>query len=275
MTSDARILVDWRLYLLRREYARETVWARVSLVRRWMAFVEDWRTATYRDVEEWVALGSVAARTRRNRISHLRSFYRWAQRVGIARSDPTDLVDPPRCPTTLPRPAVDAHIAHVMAGADNKLAAMIGLMAGAGLRCCEVARLVWHDVDLLAGTLTVMGKGSRERRVHISPDVVRLLAALDTTAGPVFVSPLTRRAYRPHSISQKVCRAFRAHGFPTVAHQLRHRAATTALQVPGADLLAVRDLLGHASVATTQIYTAVIPGLAAATSRSITLPRTG
>jgi site-specific recombinase XerD len=60
----------------------------------------------------------------------------------------------------------------------------------------------------------------------------------------------------------------------TRAHQLRHRCATTALAQPGADLLAVRDLLGHASVATTQVYTAVSPGRTAATSRALRLPTT-
>jgi site-specific recombinase XerC len=75
----------------------------------------------------------------------------------------------------------------------------------------------------------------------------------------------------PAAVSMYVAKAFRATGSTVRAHQLRHRCATAALAYCG-DLLAVRDLLGHSSVATTQIYTAAIPGRTAAASRALTLP---
>ena len=89
--------------------------------------------------------------------------------------------------------------------------------------------------------------------------------------GAVFVGPTGRRL-APYRVSQLVNQALHADGHVETAHQLRHRCATAALQVPGADLLAVRDMLGHSSVSTTQGYTAVVPGRAAATSRAVRLP---
>jgi len=89
--------------------------------------------------------------------------------------------------------------------------------------------------------------------------------------GAVFTGPTGARLTAAR-VSQRVSRGFVAIGSSTTAHQLRHRCATQALQQPGVDLLAVRDLLGHSSVATTQVYTAVVPGRTAAASRALSMP---
>jgi integrase/recombinase XerD len=269
--GDTDVVRDYRRYLVDRGYAPGTVAARVASARRWVAAV-DWRAADFRDVERWVADHRVTARSQRNVIGYVRSFYRWAQREGLTDRDPSALVDAPRLPRYLPRPAAEAHIADVLAVTGAEVAAMVGLMSSAGLRCIEVARLRWSDVDLIEGTVRVVGKGTRERVVFLNPDPLRLLAALDGVAGPVFPSPITGGHRTPARISQIVNRAFRAAGYPTVAHQLRHRAATNALAAPGVGLGAVRDMLGHSSVSTTEGYAAILPGLAAIASRSVSLP---
>jgi integrase/recombinase XerD len=266
------VMAAYHQYMTRRRYSRSTIAARRATARRWLAGVDDWRATDFRTVEEWIDQQDVTPRSQRNMIGYLRAFSRWAMREGLVDVDPTALVDTPRLPTLLPRPARDEHIAHVLAGADAELAAIVGLMAAGGLRCIEVASLSWADVDLHVGCVDVVGKGTKHRRVFLSPSVLRLLAALDGAHGAVFPSPITGGHRSPARVSQIVCRAFREAGYPTTAHQLRHRAATAALQVPGADLLAVRDMLGHASVSTTQGYTAVTPGRAAATSRAVELP---
>lgn len=260
----------YRDYLVRRRYAKGTVAARVAAARKWVAEV-DWQACDFRVVEAWVGEHRITAHSQRNVIGYLRAFYRWALREGLVDVDPTALVDAPRLPSLLPRPARDDHVAQVVAAANVELTAIIGLMSCGGLRCCEVAALRWVDVDLSDGWVHVMGKGSRERRVHLGGEVVALVAALDGTDGPVF--PGYDGGHRTAArMSQIVCRAFRAAGYPTTAHQLRHRAATAALAVPGADILAVRDMLGHSSVSTTQGYTAVVPGRAAAASRAVRMP---
>jgi site-specific recombinase XerD len=256
--------------MVRRGYARETIWARCSIAREWIERL-DWRAATFRDVERWLGERDRGPGGTRNLVANLRAWYRWAIREGLCQHDPTMLVDMPRLAQRLPRPARDEHIGHVLAAATPQTTAMIGLMAGAGLRCVEVSRLDWDDIDLRAGRIVVMGKGMKERSLELAPAVVRLLAALDGIAGPVFCGVRGGRL-SPARVSQIVCGSFRIQGYATVAHQLRHRFATSALTDPGADIMDVRDLLGHSSVATTQIYTQSVPGRAGKVSRAVELP---
>lgn len=139
------------------------------------------------------------------------------------------------------------------------------------MRCVEVSRLRWSDVDMLAGTVHVKGKFDRERVIELGAPVRRALAAIDGVAAHVFVSPHTGRAYSACRVSQIVNQHLRMVSAGCTAHQLRHRFATRAL-AECADLTTVRDLLGHTSVSTTEIYAAVTPGAAGAVSRSVDVP---
>ena len=240
----------YRRYMCARGYARGTVWSRLAVAREWVGR-HPALTASHRDVERWMADKALTPGSTRNLLVALRALYRFAQREGLATHDPTSLADRPPVPARLPRPAPEHDIARLFETVDVQLQAIVALMACAGLRCIEASRLNWCDVDIPAATIIVMGKNSKERMIDVSPDVVRALAALRLatarTVGAVFVGPTGRRL-TPARISQRVNRAFTALGSHTTAHQLRHRCATQALQQPGVDLLAVRDLLGHASV---------------------------
>lgn len=257
-----------------RRFAHGTVWARLAVARDWTAQHPD-LTASYRDVESWAAGHALTPGSTRNLYVNLRALYRWAMREGLVGADPTALADRPPVPNRLPRPAPEHDIARVCDVGDVWVRAAVALMACAGLRCVECSRLDWADVDIPAGTVIVNGKGQRERLIDVSVDVARALAELRLASvrsvGAVFVGPSGVRL-TPARVSQRVNRAFHTLGLHTRAHQLRHRAATMALRQPGVDLLAVRDLLGHASVATTQIYTAVVPGRTAKASKALRLP---
>ena len=275
MTADVVDFAAYRRYMRGRGYARNTVWSRLAVAREWVGRHPD-LVADHRDVERWITGRGVTPAYTRNLIGALRALYRWAIREGVATCDPTLLVDRPAVPIRLPRPAPDRDIARVFEAGDVQLRAIVALMACGGLRCVECSRLNWCDVDVAAATVIVMGKGGRERLIDLSADVVHALAALRLATpgrpvGAVFPGPTGARL-SPARVSQRVNRAMRAIGSTTTAHQLRHRCATVALQQPGVDLLAVRDLLGHASVSTTQIYTAVLPGRTAAASRALRIP---
>lgn len=259
-----------------RGFAINTVRFRLVVAREWIDLHPDLDAPDHLDVERWISGRALGPSSSRNLLVALRAMYRWAQREGLARRDPTQLADRPRLPRRLPRPAAELEIARLHRLAGAQLRALLAVMACAGLRCVECSRLDWTDVDLSAATVIVNGKGSRERLIDLSADVVSALAAYALATpgrrvGAVFVGPTGARM-SPARVSQFVNRSFRAIGSATTAHQLRHRCATVALQQPGVDLLAVRDLLGHASVSTTQVYTAVVPGRTALASRSLRMP---
>lgn len=260
--------------MVARGYAPDTVSARLSVAGDWLGWRHDKLEATYLDVERWAAGRGVGPAATRNLHTMLRAFYRWAQRENLVLHDPTQLADRPRVPAHLPRPAPEGDIARAWTAAAVDVRAMLALMSCCGLRCVECSRLDWVDVDLAAATVIVEGKGRRQRMIDLCPDALAALTNLrpGRARGAVFTGAGGRRL-SPARVSQRVAAAFRAAGVDTRAHQLRHRCATTALEQSNGDLLAVRDLLGHASVATTQVYTQVTPGRTAATSRAMHLPQ--
>src|SRR5262245_21322506 len=113
---------DYRRYLQRRGYTRATITGRMMVLRRFRRHLgctykgghgncRRLRHATHHDVEAWVGTLDVCTGVQRNYVSMLRGFYRWAMREGICDRDPTDLVDRPRLPRRLPRPAPEHEIA--------------------------------------------------------------------------------------------------------------------------------------------------------------------
>lgn len=253
-----------------RQYARATVVKRVSVVRRYLSAVDDPFTARVRDVEQWAGAAQLGASATRDLVSHVRAFYRWAIREGLTDRDPTVGCHVPPVSRRLPRPARDVAIAAAVAAAPPVVVGMIALMAGAGLRCCEVARVRWVDVDMIAGTVYVTGKGNRDRVLELAPAIRRALAAIDHPGVFVFVNAAGDQ-YGAYRVSQIVNAHLRSVGAGCTAHQLRHRFATRTLAACR-DLTVVRDLLGHASIQNTEIYAAVTPGAAGAVCRSIDVP---
>lgn len=270
MPDDADVLAGWWGYMRRRNWARGTRIKRLMEARRYTAAVPGWREATWRDIERYVDERDVGPSTSRDIVSNLHAFYRWAGRDGHCSGDPTALVDKPKVPRRLPRPARSDDIALALGAADARLAAIIALMAGAGLRCCEVAALRWDDIDLATGETRVFGKGAKERTVWLGPDVIARLAALDTTTGPVFLNAYGRPASRS-VISQNVNDLFDELGVTARAHRLRHWHGTEGLR-NCERIEVVRDMLGHQSTVTTEMYAQLVAGAAADVQRAIVLP---
>ena len=251
---------------MRRRYLSPgTIAARMSAVRRWLKHAgAGWSTATADDIEEWLDRRELAAASRYCQISHLSQFYRWAIRHGHATANPCEVIERPRLPRRLPRPARPDLVDQALEAAPVDVAIMLALMVDGGLRCCEVARLEWSDVDLAGGVLRFRGKGGADRVVGIPARLAGVLARSDDTAGPVVGRRMT-----PCRVSQIANGYLRSAGVGATAHQLRHLYGTRMLRATGGDLLAVQQALGHASVTSTQIYARVDPHVALDAARAL------
>ena len=183
--------------------------------------------------------------------STMREFYRWAVLEELTTHNPAERLPRVRVPAGLPRPADDHILTTALEQADLRVTLMLRLAAHAGLRCREIARVHVDDVvvDLVGYSLRVHGKGGRDRLVPITDDLAHEILQHDGYVFPGQDNGHLSAAY----VSKLISRALPG----ATAHQLRHRYATRAYQLGGRDIRAVQTLLGHASVATTQVYTAV------------------
>jgi len=213
-----------------------------------------------------------ARRTTARKASVIRRYFDWARRNDLVGVDPSAALSAPRGASTLPRvlgsDELDALIegpAHTdePSAVDMRDRAIVELLYGSGLRVAELCGLDRSDLSGQSGTITVWGKGSKQRRVPISEPAAIALAewiecgrsALVTAETPdeaVFLNQRGRRI-TPRDVRRVIDRRSTN---PTHPHALRHTFATHLLD-GGADLRVVQELLGHADLTTTQIYTRV------------------
>jgi site-specific recombinase XerD len=215
-----------------------------------------------------------ARRTIARKLSSLRRYYRWATRSGLTEIDPTIGVSAPRADGRLPRvlksSEIDTLLDHPRASVTGdpehrrlRDLAVLEVLYGSGVRISELCGLDIGDLDLDRARATVLGKGNKQRQVPLStPAVVALdlwlrrgrpeLVSDQTPQAAVFLN-LTGRRLTPRDARRIVDRRAPS---PTHPHALRHTFATHLLD-GGADLRAVQELLGHADLGSTQIYTHV------------------
>ncbi|MDF3056997.1 MAG: tyrosine recombinase XerD [Rariglobus sp.] len=249
------------------------------------AGVKDWKSATGDHVMAWLyslklepsatapAGGDYTVASLARKLSALRMFARHLVRERVRPDDFTELLQGPKLhrkmPGTLNTEEIDSLLAAPVGGDAHALRdrAILELFYSSGLRVSELASLTLQQVDLEAGFLRVFGKGSKERVVPVGGKASDALAAYLTAGRTHFVKPKTGSqlflSERGAAISRQMLwvlvkkYAKRAGITKTVKpHLLRHSFATHLLG-GGADLRAIQEMLGHANIATTQIYTAV------------------
>ena len=214
----------------------------------------------------------LSARTAARRLSALRQFHRFLLRERIRDDDPTLLLDSPRLPQTLPKYLSEAEVDALLAAAAQNPARARVMVAGleilyaTGLRVSELLALPCGALSGDAVLLFVKGKGGKERIVPLSDaarDAARLLvAAMKPKPAPrfLFTAKDGRRAMPRQVFGVMLKQVALAAGIaPTRVspHVLRHSFASHML-ARGADLRSLQTLLGHADIATTQIYTHVL-----------------
>jgi integrase/recombinase XerD len=213
----------------------------------------------------------LAARTATRRLSALRQFHRFLLREGVRGDDPTALLDAPRLPRTLPKYLSEQEVealldaARRMAGQRGAVAcAALEILYATGLRVSELLALPRRALAGDAAVLLIRGKGGRERIVPLSEPAKQAAAALaaqqDQSTRHLFPGRDPRRALTRQAFFLLLKDVALAAGLDPARvspHVLRHSFASHLL-AHGADLRSLQLLLGHADIATTQIYTHVL-----------------
>ena len=286
-------LVAWLRSLDARDASPHTRRAYAAAVGHYLAWADgpatvDWRRPGRRQLRAYLAAlaaQGLAKRSVASRLAALRSFYRYGRREGWVAGDPWAAVVTPRLPGRLPQVLEVGDVERMLDAVAGSAAsaqatplelrdrAIVELAYAGGLRISELSSITVADLDLRRGEVRVLGKGRKER-ITLLGEPARdalgewlsqgrpLLRARTTGAddGTVFLNrfggPLGPRGMRER-IDRLAIRA----GLPAGVspHTLRHSFASNMLE-GGADLRVVQELLGHASLATTQIYTHVSPG---------------
>lgn len=215
--------------------------------------------------------GGLSGRSIQRLLSSARAFYRYLTRLRIAGHNPFVGVRAPKSPRRLPRALSVEQAGHLVAIEARDIVsvrdrAILELLYSSGLRLAELAGLDLGDVDLQAGSVRVLGKGAKTREVPVGHEARMAIAAwltvraslhatLNLDSSALFVGVRGRRL-SGRAIQRCVAGWARRQGLgvPVHPHMLRHSFASHVLESSG-DLRAVQELLGHANIATTQIYT--------------------
>jgi integrase/recombinase XerD len=221
----------------------------------------------------WLDRRGCAAATLARKLSAARAMAGFLVRSGVRRDDFSELTRGPRLRRNLPGMLTLAEAAALVSAPDTSTPqglrdrAMLELMYGSGLRVSELCGVELQALDLAESMVRVRGKGSKDRVVPVGSSAATAIAAYLKVGRPALAGPRTGSALflseRGSAISRKtfwvgVKSAARRAGIAKSVkpHLLRHAFATHLLG-GGADLRSIQELLGHADIATTQIYTAV------------------
>jgi integrase/recombinase XerC len=281
---------DWLAYLtVERQLAANTAQAYERDISQFLAFVaraqnklpdmKQLIALSARDVRAFLAARrseGVGSRSLSRTLSALRMFYKFLERRGYGKNDAIRAVALPKLPHSVPKPLTAPKATALIDSADivspdapewvlARDTAVLALLYGSGLRISEALGLKRKDAPIKGrDMLRVTGKGNKTRVVPVLPivreAVERYLALLPQKLGsedPLFVG-VRGRELSPRIIQLRIASARAALGLPETAtpHALRHSFATHLLGA-GADLRAIQELLGHASLSTTQGYTEV------------------
>jgi integrase/recombinase XerC len=256
---------------------------------RWLAFHGQWARGfdalTVRDLRDWVierqsgkgGLPALDRRTLHNHASGLRSFFKYWVRHGRVRRNPLVGVPLPKLEKRLPEFLTEAQMKTLLEGPQRLLENQsldaftawrdrlaMELLYGGGLRVSELVGLNYGDIDPSNGVARVIGKGRKERLCPLGAVATAVLKKFRTEfashsgpADPVLVTTGGRRlGVRDVQLLLKRYLALADLPLTLTPHKLRHSYATHLLNA-GADLRLVQELLGHASLSTTQVYTHV------------------
>jgi integrase/recombinase XerD len=213
----------------------------------------------------------VQSRSIARKLSCWRGFYKWLLMDKRVKADPTVNIESPASWKVLPKSLAESEVAEMLAATEVRASAadatglalrdhaMLELMYAGGLRVGEIVSLRQEDLRLESASVQVRGKGDKERIVPIGVRAIKAIESYVLRGRPELVRGKMQRALflsvngRPLT-TQVVWRMVKGVNWSASPHKLRHSCATHMVE-HGADLRSVQTLLGHADIATTQVYT--------------------
>ena len=223
-----------------------------------------------------LARRGLARSTRARKLAAVRGYHRFLVVEGHAAEDPTVLIDAPRRARTLPKALTIDQIEDVLYAPDRTTplgirdVAILEFLYATGARVTEAVTVGLTDLDLESGTVIVTGKGDKQRLIQLGSHArmaierylpVRLEILSESERSDVLFLNARGTSLTRQGMWDIVKRNGRRAGIEDAAlspHVLRHSAATHMVE-GGADLRSVQEMLGHASISTTQVYTRVSP----------------
>jgi integrase/recombinase XerC len=265
---------------LERRLSKHTVRAYAADLQQWTEFLksegmeetpEGVNSKVIRAYLSAMARSGLSRRTIARRMAAIRAFHKYLRRDRPELSDPTAAVSTPKLPKRLPRPVPQEQIQALLAAPDQsplglRDRAILEVLYATGMRASELVSLNIDSVDMARGEARVIGKGSKERLVLLGVPALEAVAEYVRLGRPAlrprdqealflnrFGTRLSDRSLR-RILDKYIAKAGIALGVGP--HALRHSFATHLLE-GGADLRTVQELLGHASIRTTEVYTQV------------------
>ncbi len=252
-TAWPELIATWLDYLRSGGASPGTVKLRAYQLRRFVTAHPELSAGavTLDHLTEWIATPGWSPATMRSARSALRSFFGWLQLTDRRADDPTRHLPRVRVSIGRPRPAGELTVRRAQQHTNERTRLMVKLASIEGLRAIEISRVHTDDVieDMVGYSLRVHGKGNKVRIIPLDERLA--LELTNRPRGYVFPGQIDGHLSAAY-VSKLLSRALPD---GVTGHMLRHRAAGRFYEGTGWDLRATQELLGHASVATTQVYT--------------------
>ncbi len=243
-----------------------------SFLRKGDGELTELQTITSREIRQWLAAearAGISPRSLRRKTQSLRAFYRWMMKRGIIKNNPAAETTLAKTAKHLPEFVLPDRLEGILSqpfDSDNEIEArehlIINLLYSTGMRRAELLALNDSDINLTTGEARLTGKRNKQRVVPLLPSLIREIQGWQSLRDRIYPregdSPLlvTEHGRMSESLLYKICKGILSQTGATRLgpHTLRHSFAS-AMVDSGADLNSVREILGHESLATTQIYT--------------------
>lgn len=254
-----QLLDEWEVWQQAARRSPRTIGERVTVIGRFLRETGVSATSSRpMDVARWLAMHEEwGPSTAATYFSYLQSWHKWLVLMDHRADNPMTKLVTPRRPERSPRPLADDELLRLinLKGMRRRTRVMILLGALAGLRVSEIAKVRGEDIS--EGRLWVVGKGGKRAWIPLHPVLIEVAESMPRRGW--WFPGNCRRPGRPilsKAVSDIIGQAMRRAGVSGTPHSLRHWYATTLLS-EGADLRTVQELMRHASVQTTQVYTKV------------------